>query len=87
MQFARLVPKITLNDLEKKDIITSAFTYEIRKKFPEILKLMVDIYYEPEDSDEENQKETNKETINNQIVQIFMKTAQGKFDENYLNVF
>ena len=49
MQFARLIPKRTLNDLENNDIVTSAFTEEIRKNFPEVLNLVVDIFYEPED--------------------------------------
>ena len=83
MQFARFIPKQTLNNLEKNGIITSQYTSEIRKYFPEILKLMVDIYYEPENN---NQKDS-RELINVQIVQIFNKTAQGKFDDNYINVF
>lgn len=83
MQYARFVPKVTLNNLEKNGIITSQYTSEIRQYFPEILKLMVDIYYEPE-----NNKDIQiREQINNQIVKIFMKTAQGKFDDNFINVF
>ena len=54
MQFARLIPKRTLNDLENNDIVTSAFTEEIRKHFPEVLNLVVDIFYEPEESEEQN---------------------------------
>ena len=44
---------------------------------------MVDIYYEPEN----NKDIQSREQINNQIVQIFMKSAQGKFDDNFINVF
>ena len=53
MQFARLIPKVTLNELEKNNIVTSAFTEEIRKNFPEVHELMVDIFYEPEVFEEE----------------------------------
>ena len=82
MQFARLIPKRTLNDLENNDIVTSAFTEEIRKHFPEVLNLVVDIFYEPEESEEQNQKD-----IDSQIFQIFKKKAQGKFDADYISIF
>ena len=54
MQFARLIPPRILNDLENNDIVTSAFTEQIRKHFPEVLRLMVNIFYEPDYSEEQN---------------------------------